>query len=206
MQGLRRLTIFPYSRYSVTARPFAVDPHTYGKCTKSSTISLESREDHQRFQLYTAICFVDLKHSGGHASDSKSSSTFKPNQRLTARCLVCFSTFVSTTHQPFGVILGMSVAETDFPSVWPVSAVVVSAVLSTPVIRDVMNVLGVRKAGTASILRMFADGFKVSEKAGYVDGKEAASHSILTGWVREPLGQSLHDTAIYIEAICIRAS
>eukprot|EP00904_Undaria_pinnatifida_P001666 jgi/Undpi1/114/HiC_scaffold_1.g00114.m1 len=61
---------------------------------------------------------------------------------------------------PFGVILGMSVAETDFPSVWPVSAVVVSAVLSTPVIRDVMNVLGVRKAGTASILRMFADGFK----------------------------------------------
>eukprot|EP00904_Undaria_pinnatifida_P007772 jgi/Undpi1/4124/HiC_scaffold_16.g07491.m1 len=61
---------------------------------------------------------------------------------------------------PFGAILGMSVAETAFPGVWPVSAVVASALLSTPVLRDAINVLGVRKAGTASILQMFADGFK----------------------------------------------
>ena len=150
---------------------------------------------------------MNVKRSGGNAPDSKSSCELltKPT-RLTARCLVCFATFVPTTHQPFGAILGMSVAEIAFPGVWPVSAVVASALLSTPVLRNAINVLGVREAGTASILRMFADGFKVSEKAGYVGDKEAASHSIITGWVREPLGQSLHDTAIYIEAICIRAS
>eukprot|EP00904_Undaria_pinnatifida_P001777 jgi/Undpi1/115/HiC_scaffold_1.g00115.m1 len=61
---------------------------------------------------------------------------------------------------PFGAILGMSVAEIAFPGVWPVSAVVASALLSTPVLRNAINVLGVREAGTASILRMFADGFK----------------------------------------------
>ena len=100
----------------------------------------------------------------------------------------------------------MSVAETAFPGVWPVSAVVASALLSTPVLRDAINVLGVRKAGTASILQMFADGFKVNEKAGHVSGKEAASHSVIPGWVLEPIGQSLHDTAIYIKPIHIRAS
>ena len=92
----------------------------------------------------------------------------------------------------------MSVAETAFPGVWPVSAVVASALLSTPVLRDAINVLGVREAGTASILKMFADGFRVSEKAGYVGRKEATSHSTTTGSVRELFGQSLHDTATYI--------
>lgn len=75
--------------------------------------------------------------------------------------------FFSTTNQPFGAILGMSVCETAFPGVWPMSAVVASALLRTPVLRDAINVLGVRKAGTNSILQMFADGFKVNVKAGY---------------------------------------
>ena len=72
----------------------------------------------------------------------------------------------------------------------------VGATEHSPVLRDAINVLGVREADTASILRMLADGFKVGEKAGYVGGKEAENHSIITGWVREPFGQSLHDTAV----------
>ena len=59
----------------------------------------------------------------------------------------------------------MSVAEDAFPGVWPMSGVVASALMNTPVLRDAVNILGVREAGTASILKMFADGFQVKMKA-----------------------------------------
>ena len=51
------------------------------------------------------------------------------------------------------------------------SGVVASALMSTPVLRDAVNILGVREAGTDSIMRMFKDGFQVNMKAGYVSSE-----------------------------------
>eukprot|EP00904_Undaria_pinnatifida_P000777 jgi/Undpi1/106/HiC_scaffold_1.g00106.m1 len=79
---------------------------------------------------------------------------------LTPAALLVTSTPIAM-NESFGAILGMSVAQTAFPGVWTGSAIVASALLSTPVLRDAINVLGVREAGTASILRMFAEGFKL---------------------------------------------
>lgn len=64
--------------------------------------------------------------------------------------------------QPFGAILGSSVLPELLPTVWPVSGVVASALLQTPVLRHFINYLGVRKAGTRSIHQMFADGYQVN--------------------------------------------
>ena len=47
------------------------------------------------------------------------------------------------------------------PGLWPVSGVVASLLLKTPVLRTFINHLGVRVAGTMSIHQMFADGFQV---------------------------------------------
>lgn len=84
-------------------------------------------------------------------------------QRLTIHAvIVAFAGLISAVYQPFGAILGMSVAEDAFPGVWPMSGVVASALMNTPVLRDAVNILGVREAGTASIMKMFEDGFQVN--------------------------------------------
>ena len=76
-----------------------------------------------------------------------------------------------TPNQPYGAILGMSVAEDVFPGVWPMSGVVASALMATPVVRHAVNFLGVREAGTRSIMKMFADGFQVNTRLGHANGE-----------------------------------
>lgn len=76
----------------------------------------------------------------------------------------------------------MSVVEEAFPGVWPMSGVVASALMNTPVLRDAVNVLGVREAGTASIMKMFEDGFQVkigSRSTSTVKGEAVCSRMTL---------------------------
>ena len=68
----------------------------------------------------------------------------------------------SPTIQPYGALLGASVLPRMLPDVWPVSAVVATALTKTPVLRELVNRLGVREAGRQAIHRMFADGFQVN--------------------------------------------
>lgn len=58
----------------------------------------------------------------------------------------------------------------------------------TPVVRQLINVLGVRDSGTALILHMFTDGFKVTVNAGCVSDDREATRSKNSG-LRDPLGQ-----------------
>ena len=75
----------------------------------------------------------------------------------------------STTSQPYGAILGASLLPRELPELWPASGVVATALMSTPVLRHFINYLGVREAGTETILQMFADGYKVTGNAGTID-------------------------------------
>eukprot|EP00904_Undaria_pinnatifida_P003242 jgi/Undpi1/12919/HiC_scaffold_7.g02585.m1 len=61
---------------------------------------------------------------------------------------------------PYGALLGSSVLTRELPGLWPFSGVVATALMWTPFLRHCINFLGVREAGTASILQMFADGYK----------------------------------------------
>eukprot|EP00904_Undaria_pinnatifida_P000570 jgi/Undpi1/10513/HiC_scaffold_29.g12963.m1 len=61
---------------------------------------------------------------------------------------------------PYGAILGASLLPRELPELWPASGVVATALMSTPVLRHFINYLGVREAGTETILQMFADGYK----------------------------------------------
>ena len=73
----------------------------------------------------------------------------------------------------------MSVAEDVFPGVWPMSGVVASALMATPVVRHAVNILGVREAGTRSIMKMFADGFQVNTTLGHAIGEGRDCYSCL---------------------------
>ena len=91
----------------------------------------------------------------------------------------------------------MSVAEDVFPGVWPMSGVVASALMATPVVRHAVNILGVREAGTRSIMNMFADGFQVNTMLGHVSGERRGRYSIAS-CVREAHRQSLDVTSIFV--------
>lgn len=54
----------------------------------------------------------------------------------------------------------------ELPDLWPVSGVVATVLMWTPVLRHCINILGAREAGTQSILQMFADGYKVNVTLG----------------------------------------
>lgn len=66
------------------------------------------------------------------------------------------------TSKPLGALLGISALQAECPDMWPMSGVVASALLSTPIVRHLVNLLGVREAGSASIKSMFEGGFRVS--------------------------------------------
>ena len=104
--------------------------------------------------------------------------------------------------QPYGAILGMSVAEDVFPGVWPMSGVVASALMATPVVRHAVNILGVREAGTRSIMKMFADGFRVNTMLGHVSGEGRGRYSIAS-YVREAHRQSLDVTPKFIHVVFV---
>ena len=74
--------------------------------------------------------------------------------------------------------MGSSVLRRELPDLWPVSGVVATALMFTPVLRHFINYLGVREAGTASILQMFADGYQVNFKLGTMTFNEGGLGSI----------------------------
>ena len=89
----------------------------------------------------------------------------------------------------------MSVAEDVFPGVWPMSGVVAYALMATPVVRHVVNILGVREAGTRSIMKMFADGFQVNTTLEHASDEGRGCNSIAS-CVRETHRQSRDLTPI----------
>lgn len=48
-----------------------------------------------------------------------------------------------------------------FPGIWPMTGVVASMLLKTPVMRNLVNWLGVREAGKKTIVDLFTKGCKV---------------------------------------------
>ena len=91
----------------------------------------------------------------------------------------------------------MSVAEDVFPGVWPMSGVVASALMATPVVHHAVNILGVREAGPPSIMKMFADGFRVNTMLGHISGERRGRYSIAS-CVREAHRQSLDVSSIFV--------
>lgn len=61
--------------------------------------------------------------------------------------------------QPFGSLLGIGVLA--IKGMYPIGGVVADALLKAPLLRRAVNWLGVRRASSASIVKMFAQGFKV---------------------------------------------
>ena len=94
----------------------------------------------------------------------------------------------------------MSVAEDVFPGVWPMSGVVASALMATPVVRHAVNFLGVREAGTRSIMKMFADGFQVNTALGHASGEGRGCNS-MAGCVREAHRQPRDLTPIFVQVV-----
>ena len=96
----------------------------------------------------------------------------------------------------------MSVAEDVFPGVWPMSGVVASALMATPVVRHAVNILGVREAGTRSIMKMFADGFQVTTTSGHASGEGRGCYSIAS-CVREAHRQSHALPPIFVQVVFV---
>ena len=96
----------------------------------------------------------------------------------------------------------MSVAEDVFPGVWPMSGVVASALMATPVVRHAVNILGVREAGTRSIMKMFADGFQVNTTLGHAIGEGRDCYSI-ANCVREAPRPSRDLTPIFVQVVFV---
>ena len=76
------------------------------------------------------------------------------------------------------------------------AGVVASALMATPVVRHAVNILGVREAGTRSIMNMFADGFQVNTMLGHVSGEGRGRYSIAS-YVRDEHRQSLDVCLLY---------
>ena len=89
----------------------------------------------------------------------------------------------------------MSVAEDVFPGVWPMSGVVASALMVTPVVRHAVNILGVREAGTRSIMKILAGGFQVNTILGHVSDEGRGRY--IASCVREAHRQSVDVTPIF---------
>lgn len=82
------------------------------------------------------------------------------------------------------------------------SGVVASALMNTPLLRDAVNILGVREAGTASIMRMFDDGFQVNIKAGYVNCEKRSELFSIELINRSPLPRYVAQAAFVFYAAC----
>ena len=67
----------------------------------------------------------------------------------------------ATHHQPFGSLLGIGILSDVMEGVNPMGGVVADALLKAPLLRRAVNWMGVRRASTASIVQMFADGLNV---------------------------------------------
>ena len=96
----------------------------------------------------------------------------------------------------------MSVAEDVFPGVWPMSGVVASALMATPVVHHAVNILGVREAGPPSIMKMFADGFRVNTMLGHISGEGRGCYSIVS-CVREAHRHSLDVNPIFVQVVFV---
>lgn len=63
--------------------------------------------------------------------------------------------------QPVGQLLSCSVVQQAFPGVKNVAGVAADVILRIPFIRSMYTLLGIRRAGRKSILKMFEDDINV---------------------------------------------